>query len=89
MNGMTLPRMSHDATPGYPAPEIAWSVVIMTLFKPNGRSGASAIESTTVEQFGFVTMRPFQPREAACTSSSARWSALISGMSSGTSASIR
>ena len=71
MNGITLPRMSHDGTPGYPAPEIACSVVIVTLFRPNGRRGASAIDSTTVEQLGLVTMRPFQPR-AAWTFSSPR-----------------
>ena len=72
MNGITLPRMSHDGTPGYPAPEMACSVVIITVFKPKVRSGASAIASTTVEQFGFVTMRPFQPRPATCAASSAR-----------------
>src|SRR5438094_200929 len=29
MNGITLPRMSHDGTPGYPAPEIACSVAVL------------------------------------------------------------
>src|SRR5438477_578613 len=62
MYGITLPRMSHEATPGYPAPEIACRVAMIVLFNPNGRSGASAIAWTTTAQFGFVTMRPFQPR---------------------------
>ena len=71
MKGTTLPRMSHDGTPGYPAPEIACSVVMIDVFRPNCRSGASAIAYTTTTQFGLVTMRPFQPR-AACAFSSAR-----------------
>ena len=63
--------MSHEATPGYPAPEIACSVVIIVVFRPNCRSGASAIAITTTAQLGLVTMRPFHPL-APWASSSAR-----------------
>ena len=38
---------------------------------PNGRSGARTIDRTTVEQFGLVTMRPFQPRASGWAASSA------------------
>ena len=50
--------MSSDGTPGYPAPDTACIVVTMTDRRPNCRSGASAIDSTTVEQFGLVTIAP-------------------------------
>ena len=42
-----------------------------------------------VEQLGLVTMGPDHPRAAPCSSSRARWSALISGITSGTSGSMR
>ncbi|MGC4082632.1 MAG: hypothetical protein QM736_11105 [Vicinamibacterales bacterium] len=58
---MMLPRMSHEGTPGYPAPEIACSVVTIVFSMPNWRSGASAIVIATVEQFGLVMMRPAHP----------------------------
>ena len=45
--------------------------------------------STTVEQLGLVTMRPDHPRAAPCRASSARWSALTSGITSGTTGSMR
>ena len=67
MNGTTLPRMSSDGTPGYPAPDTACIVETTTARMPNGRSGASAIASTTVEQFGLVTMAPGQPFCARCS----------------------
>jgi hypothetical protein len=57
MYGMTLSRIAYDATPAYPAPEMACIVVTCTASMPNERSsGASAIASPTTEQFGFVTM---------------------------------
>jgi hypothetical protein len=59
------------------------------LFNPNCRSGARAIAITMVAQLGLVTIRPFQPRAAPCASSSARCSALTSGIISGTVGSIR
>ena len=40
MNGMMFPRMSHDGTPGYPAPEMACRVVTIVFSMPNWRSGA-------------------------------------------------
>ena len=72
----------------FPAPEIAWSVVSITVLSLNWRSGASAMHRTTVEQFGLVMIRPFHPR-VSCFPRSERWSALTSGMSSGTASSIR
>ena len=41
---------------------MACIVVAMTLVMPKGLSGASAMVSTTVEQFGLVTICPFHPR---------------------------
>ena len=61
MNGTTLPMMSSDGKPGYPAPETACSVVTMADRSPNWRNGASAIVSTTVEQLGLVTIPPRHP----------------------------
>jgi len=37
MNGITLSRASTDATPGWPAPERAWSVPTATAAIPNCR----------------------------------------------------
>ena len=54
--------------------------VLALLLHPSGQ---------VVAQFGFVTMRPFQPVAAACASSSFRWSAFTSGIKSGTVGSIR
>src|SRR5439155_1591636 len=59
MYGSTLSLISIDATPGYPAPEIACIVVATHDSTPKlACSGASAIAITMVEQFGFVTMNP-------------------------------
>src|SRR3989441_8755336 len=59
MNGTTLSVMSRDATPGYPAPEMACSVVTTTAATPNrSASGARASAIITVEQLGFATMNP-------------------------------
>ena len=46
------------ARPDSPAPDTACIVVTITRRRPNWRSGASAIASTTVEQFGLVTIAP-------------------------------
>ena len=89
MKGTTLPRMSSDGTPGYPAPDTACIVDTTTARRSNSRRGASARASTTVEQFGFVTIAPGQPRCARCSGTSRRCSALTSGTSSGTSGSMR
>src|SRR5687767_6112790 len=89
MNGTTLPRMSSDGTPGYPAPDTACIVDTITDRTLNCRSGANAIASTIVEQLGLVTIAPDQHFTRRCSPISARWSALISGMSSGTTGSIR
>src|ERR1035441_10877303 len=62
MYGITLPRMSMEGTPGYPAPEMACMVLTITLVMPNCLSGPSAITRPTVEQFGLVTICPFHPR---------------------------
>ena len=87
--GMTFPTTSSDGTPGYPAPESAWSVETITCCRPNGRNGASARASTMVEQLGLVTMQPDHPLAALCSVSKARWSALTSGITSGTTGSMR
>src|SRR6266851_4727006 len=86
MNGKTLSVMSIAGTPGYPAPEIAWSVVTTHASTPNSRwSGASASAIPIAEQLGLVTRKPFSVRPSSTT----KWSALTSGTSSGTSASMR
>src|SRR6266536_1012328 len=66
-------------------------VVATTLLTPNfSCSGANARASMIVEQFGFVTMKPCcPPRFFLCTSSKARCSGFTSGISNGTSPSIR
>ena len=64
-------------------------VVTMTLVMPNCFSGPSAIARPMVEQFGLVTIWPFQPRARCWPGTSLRWSGLISGTSSGTSCSMR
>ena len=64
MNGTTLPRMSSEGTPGYPAPDTACIVETITVWRSNARSGASDIARTTVEQLGLVTMAPLQPSGA-------------------------
>ncbi len=81
--------ISMDGTPGYPAPEMACSVVVMTRVMPNGFSGPSAMVSTMVEQLGLVTIWPFQPRLRCWLGMILRWSGLTSGTSSGTSRSMR
>ena len=43
---------------------------------PNGFSGPSPMVSTTVEQFGLVTICPFQPRRACWRGTSCRWSGI-------------
>lgn len=62
MFGTMLSRMSRDETPGYPAPEIACIVVIMTHSRgPKAFSRAlRGIETPVVEQFALVTMNPFE-----------------------------
>src|SRR5260370_23672089 len=88
MKGMTLSVKSRDATPGYPGPERACSVVTATASTPKRATrGASASAIITVEQLGLVTINPRPvPRDA---SSSVRCSAFTSGMRSGTASSIR
>src|SRR2546430_4707319 len=82
--------MSSDATPGYPAPDTACSVVAATASTPKrAASGARASASMTVEQLGLVTMKPAPARAFPRPSSSARCSAFTSGMSSGTDSSDR
>jgi hypothetical protein len=58
MKGITLPTMSMEGTPGYPAPEMACMVVATILVMPNCLSGASPMVRTMVEQFGLVTILP-------------------------------
>ncbi len=59
MNGMTFSRMSSDATPGYPAPEIACMVETMTVSSPKlSWSGFNERLRMAVVQFGFATMNP-------------------------------
>ena len=67
MYGTTFAVASMDATPGYPAPERACMVVTSTRVMPNGFMGPSAMVSATVEQFGLVTISPFQPRLRCCS----------------------
>src|SRR5207253_1259774 len=75
--GLTLPRASSAATPGYPAPETACSVVTRTASTPKARArGASASASWVAEQLGLVTMAPLHPRRRRWTSRSAACSAL-------------
>ena len=71
-----------------PRPPASWRRTASR--SPKARcSGASASTSAAVEQFGLARMAPGQPRPSRWRSTSARWSALASGISSGTSASIR
>lgn len=62
MFGTMLSRISKEETPGYPAPEIACMVVIMTHSRgPKAFSRAlRGIETPVVEQFALVTMNPFE-----------------------------
>src|SRR5689334_24665921 len=89
MYGTTLPTISMEATPGYPAPETACIVETITDLMPNRTKGARAMVKTMVEQFGLVTIAPCQPRFFRWTGMTERCPGLISGTSSGTSASIR
>ena len=90
MNGTTFPRMSSDATPGYPAPLTACIVLTKIASTPNrSTSGFSAITSPIAEQFGFVTMYPPDSFRHVWFSTSARCSAFTSGITSGTDGSIR
>ena len=90
ISGTTFPRMSSEGTPGYPAPETACIVVTKTCSRPKlSMSGASAIARKIVEQFAFVTMAPVQPRRLCWCGTSERDAALISGMTRGTSSSMR
>ena len=72
MNGMTLALISIDGTPGYPAPEIACMVVVITCVMPNGLRGAKPITKETVAQFGLVTICPFHGRWRCCKGTSFR-----------------
>ncbi len=64
--------------------------VIKTLRTPKAASnGLSGSATPVIVQLGLATMRPGQPRPAHCASISATWSALTSGMSSGTSSTAR
>src|SRR5437773_1727679 len=86
MYGTTLSVMSSEATPGYPAPEIACIVVMTTASTPKRAcNGASASAIMIVEQLGLVPLNPRPGRRASI----ARCPALTSGISSGTSSSIR
>src|SRR6266852_6115914 len=59
MYGITLPRMSSEATPGYPAPLTACMVTAITVSRPKAcSSGANASTSPIAEQFGLVTTNP-------------------------------
>jgi hypothetical protein len=90
MYGITLPRMSNDGTPGYPAPETACIVVMKICSMPNAAcSGASAIAAPVAAQLALVTIAPRHPRRARCVSNAARCDALTSGITSGTSLSMR
>src|ERR1700682_6180706 len=68
---------------------MACRVVTMTRWMPNTRSGASAMARTMVEQFGLVEIFSFHPRLRCCSGMIFRWPGLTSGMSSGTSGSMR
>src|SRR3989442_13753259 len=88
MKGTAFWVMLSEATPGYPAPEMACSVVAATAATPNrAASGANASAIITVAQFGFATMNP--PPVPLQASSSARWSGFTSGISSGTASFMR
>src|SRR6266542_2183092 len=57
MKGMTLPIMSSDATPGYPAPDTACSAVTISVSTTNfWWSGARASAAIVAAQFALVTM---------------------------------
>ena len=95
MNGTTLPRMSSEATPGYPAPLTACIVVTNRLSMPNRSSnGFNTSTNPIALQFGLVTMYPpgkplTEGRRQLCRSIIARWSAFTSGTTSGTSSTMR
>src|SRR3954470_20434098 len=89
MKGTTFPTMSMDETPGYPAPETACIVETRTERMPKRDRGARAMVRTIVEQFGLVTIAPFQPRALRCSAMEARCPGLTSGTRRGTSGSMR
>src|SRR6202453_4215835 len=90
MNGTTFPRMSNEATPGYPAPLTACIVETNRLSIPNrSSSGFSASTSPIAQQFGLVTINPPESFRQLCPSIIARWSAFTSGTTRGTSAVMR
>jgi len=65
-------------------------LVIRTLSSPKVfSSGASDITNPTVVQLGLVTIMPFHLRCVRCSRTRTRWSGLTSGISSGTSCSMR
>src|SRR5580658_2459877 len=82
--------MSSEATPGYPAPLTACMVTAVTASSVNARcKGASASTSPIAEQLGLVTANPPDLARQDCLSISRMWSALTSGITSGTSACMR
>src|SRR5215210_6393851 len=90
MYGITLPIMSSEGTPGYPAPDTACIVERKSCLIANfWCSGARATAATVAEQFALVTIAPLQPRFLRWQSIRPRWSPLTSGITSGTSGSIR
>src|ERR1700716_938753 len=63
MYGMTVPRMSSEGTPGYPAPDTSCIVERNSCLMPNfWCSGARATAATVAEQLALVTMAPLHPR---------------------------
>ncbi len=87
---MTFSWIESEGTPGNPAPESACIVVTIAFFAPySSMSGFSTIESPVPVQFGVVAIAPFHPLFLFWVSRSLRCSALISGIISGTSASMR
>src|SRR5579863_9129342 len=65
-------------------------LVMLTFSSPHWlANGASDITRPTVVQLGLVTMVPFHLRCFCCSRISARWSGLTSGISRGTSCSMR
>ena len=65
--------------------------MVTTIFSSRAAraSGARASASPITEQLGLQTMKPRPPQRRRWASTSARWSALASGTTSGTSGSIR
>src|SRR5207302_2027662 len=91
MKGITLSTTSSASTPPWrPAPETAWSEVIITVRTPKASwSGFSETASPVVVQLGMGAMKPRQPRVRRWSWMASACASLIPGIRMGTSGSYR